>query len=266
MVKMRTFETEQLATVYVAAIIEGLISAVEHPVLGLATGSTPVQLYRQLVAFHHQGLQFSHVTTVNLDEYVGLSADHPQSYRRFMHDHFFGHIDISPNQTFVPNGQASDLAAECARYDKILEVHPIDLQILGIGHNGHIGFNEPDQALQTKTHVVRLAEDTIVANTRFFARPEDVPTEAITMGIQSILQAKSIILMAFGRDKAAAVRQALSGEVSTSMPASFLQMHPQVTFVLDAEAAVEVNQRVNDLNPIYGTANPFWAPLSRSSE
>ena len=266
MVKIRTFETEQLATVYVAAIIEGLVTTAEHPVLGLATGSTPVQLYRQLVAFHHQGLHFSHVTTVNLDEYVGLPGDHPQSYRRFMQDHFFGHIDISPDQTFVPNGQASDLSAECARYDKILQAHPIDLQILGIGHNGHIGFNEPDQALQTKTHVVRLAEDTIVANTRFFSRPEDVPTEAITMGIQSILQAKSIILMAFGRDKSAAVRRALSGEVSTSVPASFLQMHPQVTFVLDAEAAVEMNLDAHAPNPIHGTSESFRSPLIKSLE
>lgn len=254
MVKIRTFETAQLATVYVAAIIEALITVHEHPVLGLATGSTPVQLYRQLVEFHRQGLHFSHVTTVNLDEYVGLPTDHPQSYRRFMYDHLFSHIDISPEQTFVPNGQAVDLAAECARYDKILEAHPIDLQILGIGHNGHIGFNEPDQALQTKTHVVRLAEDTIIANTRFFSRLEDVPTQAITMGIQSILQAKSIILMAFGSDKAAAVRRALSGEVSTSVPASFLQMHPQVTFVLDAEAAVEMKLLGRD--PIYSALEP----------
>lgn len=235
-VKVRRFKTQELATVYVAAMIESLVSRSSNPVLGLATGATPVNLYARLVEFHRQGLSFAHVTTINLDEYVGLSVEHPQSYRRFMQDHLFRHIDVDPFNVFVPNGMAMDLASECERYDVVLDEHPIDLQILGIGRNGHIGFNEPDISLKTRTHVIELTEDTIRANGRFFSNESAVPTRAITMGIQSILQAKEIILMAFGRDKAKAVQRALSGEVSTEVPASFLQMHPNVTFILDDDA------------------------------
>ncbi len=235
--KVRRFSTAALATVYVAAQVESLITREAEPVLGLATGSTPINLYRQLVEFHRQGLSFSHVTTINLDEYVGLQADHPQSYRRFMDHNLFSQVDIPPSNTFLPNGMAPNLDRECGRYDAILDAHPIDLQILGIGRNGHIGFNEPDISLKTQTHVIDLTEDTIRANARFFSTEAEVPTRAITMGIQSILQAKAIFLMAFGRDKAWAVQRALSGEVSTEVPASFLQMHPNVTFVLDQEAA-----------------------------
>lgn len=235
--KIRRFSSERLATVYVAALVEELLAREPHPVLGLATGSTPVNLYRQLVEFYRQGLSFAHATTINLDEYVGLSADHPQSYRRFMQDYLFDHINIPREQTHVPNGMVRDLEAECVRYNAILEAHPIDLQILGIGRNGHIGFNEPDLSLKTQTHVIDLTDDTIRANARFFDDASRVPTRAITMGIQSILQAKAIVLMAFGRDKAGAVQRALSGEVSTEVPASFLQMHANVTFVLDDEAA-----------------------------
>ncbi|MCY0880210.1 MAG: glucosamine-6-phosphate deaminase, partial [Firmicutes bacterium] len=220
-----------------------LITREPHPVLGLATGATPVLLYRQLVAFHRQGLSFAHVTTINLDEYVGLPPDHPQSYRRFMEEHLFRHVDIPPTQTHVPNGMAADLAAECARYDALLAAHPIDLQILGIGHNGHIGFNEPEGALKTRTHVVTLTAETLRANARYFPDPGAMPRQAITMGLESILQAKAIILMAFGADKAQIVQAALSGEVSTAVPASFLQMHPNVTFVLD-EAAASALDRV----------------------
>jgi len=182
------------------------------------------------------------VTTINLDEYVGLSHDHVQSYYRFMFDHLFSHIDIPLSNTYVPNGMALSLEGECERYDAILDAHPIDLQILGIGRNGHIGFNEPDISLKTRTHVIDLTEDTIHANARFFDNPDEVPIRAITMGIQSILQAKAIVLMAFGHDKAVAVKRALSGNVSTEVPASFLQMHPNVTFVLDQEAAAELDR------------------------
>ncbi len=238
--KIYRFDTEHLATVYVAAIIESLMATKANPVLGLATGATTVNLYRQLVEFHQQGLSFSHVTTVNLDEYVGLPAGHPQSYHQFMHCHLFEHLDIPADQTFLLNGVTTDVAAECERYDRIISSYPIDLQILGIGRNGHIGFNEPDISLKTLTHVITLSPDTIAANARFFSEPKAVPTQAITMGIQSILQAKVIILMAFGRNKAHSVKRALSGEVSTRVPASFLQMHPNVTFVLDKEAAIEL--------------------------
>jgi glucosamine-6-phosphate deaminase len=234
---IRKFASEELATVYVAARVESLITSKPHPVLGLATGSTPVPLYRQLADFHRQGLSFASVHTINLDEYVGLAPDHPQSYRQFMQTHLFDAIDILPSRTFIPNGQATDLEAECQRYDAVIAAHPIDLQILGIGRNGHIGFNEPDVSMKLSTHVIALSPDTIAANARFFKEPDAVPKRAITMGIQSILRAQSIILMAFGQDKAEAVRKSLSGEVSPSVPASFLQMHPQVTFVLDEAAA-----------------------------
>ncbi|MCY0899396.1 MAG: glucosamine-6-phosphate deaminase [Firmicutes bacterium] len=235
--KIRVFATAELATVYVAALVESLITREPHPVLGLATGATPILLYRQLVAFHRQGLSLAHVTTINLDEYVGLAPDHPQSYRAFMEAHLFRHVDIPAAQTHVPNGLAPDLAAECARYDALLAAHPIDLQILGIGPNGHIGFNEPEGALKTRTHVVTLTAETLAANARFFPDPAVMPRQAITMGLESILQARAIILMAFGAEKARIVKAALSGEVSTAVPASFLQMHSDVTFVLDEAAA-----------------------------
>lgn len=235
--RIRRFAKQDLATVYVAALVEHLLRTKPRPVLGLATGSTPVKLYRQLVDFHQQGLTFRHVTTINLDEYVGLPANHPQSYARFMQEHLLSLVDIEPGHAHIPDGTSPDLERECARYDAVLEENPIDLQILGIGRNGHIGFNEPDEALQARTHVIDLSQDTIRANARFFSEADAVPTRAITMGIQSILQSREIVLMAFGRDKAEAVRQALLGQVSPVVPASFLQMHANVTFVLDREAA-----------------------------
>ncbi len=237
MIKVRVFATELLAAVYVAAKTEGLIMAREGPVLGLATGATPVNLYRQLVNLHRQGLSFARTTTVNLDEYVGLSTDHVQSYHRFMREHLFDHIDIPPEQTFIPDGMADDLASECSRYDDIITTHPVDLQILGIGRNGHIGFNEPDTSMKALTHVQTLTPETVATNARFFANAAQMPQHAITMGLQSILRAKAIILMAFGEDKAWSVQRAMSGEISPSLPASFLQMHADVTFVLDIAAA-----------------------------
>jgi glucosamine-6-phosphate deaminase len=235
--KVRQFSSEDSAAVYVATMVESLMTRETRPVLGLATGATPVNLYQRLVDFHRQGLSFAHVTTINLDEYVGLPPEHPQSYHRFMREHLFNLIDIPLSQTYLPDGMALDMESECQRYDKILEGHPIDLQILGIGRNGHIGFNEPNISLTTRTHLVDLTVDTLQANARFFQNGAEVPTRAITMGIQSILQAKAIILMAFGWDKAEAVRRALSGQVSTEVPASLLQMHPNVTFVLDNDSA-----------------------------
>lgn len=235
--KVRTFSTKELASVYVAAIVENLIQTHPSPVIGLATGSSPVDLYRHLAHFCHQGLSFAQVTTVNLDEYVGVPAHHPQSYHRFMDDHLFRFIDVPPDQIFIPDGTASDLQAACEQFDEILERHPIDLQILGLGHNGHIGFNEPGLALATGTHVTALSPETIAANARFFASPAEVPTHAITMGVQSILRAKKIILLAFGEDKAEAVQRSISGQISTDVPASILQVHPDVTFVLDKLAA-----------------------------
>jgi glucosamine-6-phosphate deaminase len=255
--KVRRFATQELATVYVAAMVESLVAREPHPVLGLATGATPIRLYDRLVEFHQQGLSFTHVTTINLDEYVGLPATHPQSYHRFMREHLFDRIDIPLAQTYVPDGMAINIEDECERYDAVLDAYPIDLQILGIGRNGHIGFNEPGISLKTRTHVIDLTEDTIKANARFFADADQVPTRAITMGIQSILQAKAIILVAFGRDKAGAVRRALSGEVSTEVPASFLQMHANATFVLDEEAAEQLQNEPLTQGPEWSRVHPW---------
>ena len=234
---IRVFETKYIASVYAAAIVETVIRSSDCPVLGLATGSTPIPLYQELIKFYEQGLSLAHVTTVNLDEYVGLPPDHSQSYSFFMKEQLFRHIDIPTEQTFLPRGDASDLDQECKRYDRILRANPIALQVLGIGANGHIGFNEPDSMLKTGTHVVELAPETIAANSRFFADKKGVPTRAITMGVQSILDAKQVVLLAFGHEKARAVLSAVKGDVTTSIPASILHLHHNVTFVLDREAA-----------------------------
>ena len=235
--RVRRFRDIHDAALYAAARIEAVVLGKAHPVLGLATGETPILLYQALVAFYRQGLSFRQVTTVNLDEYVGLSSDHRQSYHRFMAEHFWSQIDIPAEQTHIPQGLAPDLDQECRRYDQVLADHPIDLQVLGIGRNGHIGFNEPDDVLNATTHVVTLTPDTLAANARFFDTAGNVPTHAITMGMESILQAREIVLMAFGWDKAEAVQRALGDTISPQVPASFLQRHPNVTFVLDHDAA-----------------------------
>lgn len=234
---IRVFDNARTAAAYAAAIVECVVRREGSPVLGLATGSTPIPLYEELVRFHRRGLSFQHVTTINLDEYVGLPEKHPQSYHMFMKEHFFQHVDIPSNQTFIPNGNALDLLAECKRYDAIIQENPIDLQILGIGVNGHIGFNEPDTVFKANTHVVKLAAETMLANSRFFSSKEHMPTEAITMGLQPILMAKQILLLAFGEEKAQAVMNALKGDVRTNLPASILQVHPNMTFILDEDAA-----------------------------
>lgn len=201
-------------------------------VLGLATGSTPETLYQEMTT---SDLDFSGMTSVNLDEYVGLSGDDVQSYRYFMNDQLFNKKPFK--ETFVPNGKAEDLAAECKRYDGVIAEHPIDLQVLGIGRNAHIGFNEPGTAFDVTTHVVELTESTIEANKRNFERVEDVPTHALSMGIGSIMQSKSILLMAFGADKADAIKDMINGSVTTDVPASVLQNHADVTVIIDEDAA-----------------------------
>ncbi len=201
-------------------------------VLGLATGSSPVGMYRRLAEQYRQGqLDFSAVTSVNLDEYCGLSPEDPQSYRYFMEENLFRHINIRRENTFVPDGLNPDHAAVCAAYDaRIAALGGIDLQVLGIGNNGHIGFNEPDDHFTVGTHVVALKESTIRANARFFEDIAQVPTHAVTMGMGAILQAKRILLLA-GAEKAAIVRQAMEGPVTPQVPASLLQLHPNVTIV-----------------------------------
>ncbi len=205
--------------------------------LGLATGSTPVTLYQEMVT---SALDFSHLTSINLDEYVGLSGENPQSYRYFMNEHLFNKKPFK--ETFVPNGQAKDLDEECARYNDIIAQHPIDLQVLGIGRNGHIGFNEPGTSFDVQTHVVALTDSTIEANKRYFDSIEEVPTHALSMGIASILKSKQIILMAFGKEKAAAVAKMIEGPVTEQLPASVLQTHPNVIVIVDEQAASELTK------------------------
>lgn len=201
-------------------------------VLGLATGSSPVGMYRRLAEQYRQGLlDFSAVTSVNLDEYCGLSPEDPQSYRYFMEENLFRHINIRRENTFVPDGLNPDRETVCAAYDaRIAALGGVDLQVLGIGNNGHIGFNEPDDHFTVGTHVVALKESTIQANARFFEDISQVPTHAVTMGMGAILQAKRILLLA-GAEKAAIVRQAMEGPVTPHVPASLLQLHPDVTIV-----------------------------------
>ncbi|MDT2809821.1 glucosamine-6-phosphate deaminase [Enterococcus asini] len=203
--------------------------------LGLATGSTPIPLYREMTG---SDLDFSNMTSINLDEYVGLGVEDEQSYRHFMNDNLF---DQKPfKETFVPNGKAENLEAECQRYDAIIDAHPVDIQILGIGRNGHIGFNEPGADLNGTTAVVNLTESTIEANKRFFDKVEDVPTKAISMGIASIMKGKQIILMAFGEDKAEAIYGMVKGPVTNHVPASALQKHDDVIVIVDDAAAAKL--------------------------
>ena len=201
-------------------------------VLGLATGSTAETLYKEMTT---SDLDFSDMTSVNLDEYVGLDGSDDQSYRYFMNDHLFNKKPFK--ETFVPNGKAEDLEAECKRYDEVIAEHPLDLQVLGIGRNGHIGFNEPGTPFDVTTHVVELTESTIEANKRYFDKVEDVPTHALSMGIGSIMQSKKILLMAFGTDKADAIKGMIDGEVTVDLPASVLQNHADVTVIIDEDAA-----------------------------
>lgn len=201
-------------------------------VLGLATGSTPVGMYKNLY-----NADFSRVVTVNLDEYVGLDAMHDQSYRYFMNENLFKHTNINLNSTNVPDGMAQDAEAECARYDKLIEsLGGIDMQLLGLGQNGHIGFNEPDDVFLPNTHVVELTESTINANARFFESRDDVPRRAITMGVGAIMRAKCVLMVASGENKAQAVKSAFSGPVTPRVPASILQLHPNVILVGDKAA------------------------------
>ena len=207
-------------------------------VLGLATGSTPVGAYQQLAKWQQQGdVTFKDVRTVNLDEYRGLSGTHDQSYRYFMNTNLFDHIDIDKANTYVPNGMAEDVDAECAAYDeRIQEFGGIDLQLLGIGHDGHIGFNEPADHFSCGTNCVELTDMTIDANARFFANRDDVPRQALTMGMQAIMQAKAVLMVVSGADKAEIIRKSFCGPITPEVPASILQLHPNVTLVGDEAA------------------------------
>ena len=207
-------------------------------VLGLATGSTPIGAYKNLVEKYEQGdLDFSQVTTVNLDEYKGLPRENDQSYYYFMHDNLFDHVNVKPENTHLPDGTKEDANEECARYEELIRsLGGQDLQLLGLGHNGHIGFNEPDTVFEKTTHCVDLQESTIEANKRFFASADDVPKQAYTMGIGTIMQAKKILVVVSGEDKADTVAKAFFGPVTPEVPASILQFHKDVILVADEAA------------------------------
>ena len=232
-VKTKTYEE---MSAIAAGIIGGQVLLKPNCVLGLATGSSPIGAYKDLVKSYEDGiLDFSEVRTVNLDEYCGLDGTNPNSYRYFMNDHLFDHVNIDKANTHVPNGHADDLEEEAVRYESFIQsLGGIDLQLLGIGHNGHIGFNETTDNFPATVHTVQLTESTINANSRLFERREDVPTQAITMGIGTIMKAKKILLIA-GPDKAEIVEKACFGKVTPEVPASVLQLHPDVTVILSAE-------------------------------
>ena len=229
---------EELSKV-AASEFSKVIKEKPNAILGLATGGSPIGMYKELIKmYENKELDFSKITTVNLDEYIGLNPEHSQSYRYFMNDNLFNHINIDVANTFVPNGLAKDLEVECKEYDKrIIELGGIDIQLLGVGNNGHIAFNEPDEQLSAGTHVISLTENTIEANARFFDNINDVPRKAITMGVGGIMKAKKIILIASGASKAEAIKGLFSGKITTENPASMLQMHRDVTVIVDKEAA-----------------------------
>ena len=227
-----------------ANIISAQIIMKPNCVLGLATGSSPVGTYRQLIEWYEKGdLDFSQVTSINLDEYKGLSPENDQSYRYFMNTNLFDHVNIDKTRTFVPNGLEPDSQKACNDYNQIIqEKGPIDLQLLGLGHNGHIGFNEPGEAFEKETHCVDLTESTIEANKRFFESEDDVPKQAYTMGIKNIMQAKKILVVVSGADKADILKEVLYGPITPEVPASILQLHNDVTIVADEAALSKIDK------------------------
>ena len=225
-----------------ANIISAQIIMKPDCVLGLATGSSPIGTYKQLIEWYNKGdLDFAKVTTINLDEYKGLDPDNDQSYRYFMNTNLFDHVNIDKARTFVPDGLEPDPQKACAAYNEIIRSHGgIDLQLLGLGRNGHIGFNEPGAAFEKETHCVDLTESTIEANKRFFASEDDVPKQAYTMGVGTILRAKAILLVVSGKDKAAALNAVVNGPITPQVPGSVLRLHPNVIIVADEDALSEM--------------------------
>ena len=222
-----------------ALLVASQVRLKENSVLGLATGSTPLGMYDELIDMYKRNeIDFSKVKTFNLDEYCNLPAENPQSYHYYMNDNFFDYVNIPEENINLLDGMTDDVKRECIEYDmKIKRAGGIDLQVLGIGPNGHIGFNEPGEKLNVKTHQVDLAPETIEANSRFFDSKEDVPKKAITVGIATILKSNRILLLASGKNKAKAIKETVSGNVTTKVPSSLLQTHPEVTIIVDEEAA-----------------------------
>ncbi|HNX62246.1 MAG TPA: glucosamine-6-phosphate deaminase [Candidatus Limiplasma sp.] len=237
--QIHTYDTAAQVGQAAAILIGAQLLQKPDSVLGLATGSSPIPTYRELIRLYQAGvLDFSHATTFNLDEYCQLPAEHPCSYRYFMRQELFDHVNLPAERTHIPDGNAPDLEGECARYDrKIAEAGGIDLQLLGIGRNGHIGFNEPSDQFVYGCHVVALTKSTIEANRRFFDREEDVPRRAVSLGVGSIMNAKSVLLIATGTDKATAVRKSILEDIDPGTQASILRTHPNVIFLLDRAAA-----------------------------
>ena len=239
------FKTAHQVGQAAATLIAAQVLRKPDSILGLATGSTPIPTYQALIAMHQAGvLDFSQVTSFNLDEYVGISPDHVCSYHRFMQDNLFSQININPARVHIPDGNAEDINTAAKAYDAaILAAGGIDLQLLGIGRNGHIGFNEPGEHFVYGCHEVRLSESTILANQRFFDSIEDVPRSAVSLGIGSIMQARQVLLIATGEDKAEAVRMALEEDVSPQWQASILRTHPEAIFLLDEGAASKLKRK-----------------------
>lgn len=231
-------ETVEEAARLAADRFQELLCTKPACVLGLATGSTPIPLYRELIAREQAGrIDFSRVRSVNLDEYKGLAPDHPQSYRRFMQENLFDHISIRPENTYVPDGLATDVDTMCSAYERTIEdLGGVDLQLLGLGHDGHIGFNEPGDHFPVRTHETALAEITRQANARFFASEAEVPTAAYTMGVGTVMAARRILMIVTGADKSDILHKAFFGPVTPWIPASILQFHPDVTLICDRAA------------------------------
>lgn len=241
-----------------AKIMARIIRRTYAPVLGLATGSTPLPLYRELVRMHkEEGLSFKRVTTFNLDEYVGIAPSHPGSFRSCMEDHLFKHVDLDPAATHLPDGAAADLPSACLSYERMIrDSGGIDIQLLGLGGDGHLAFNEPTSSLRSRTRLKTLTDGTRRANAEPFGSPEKVPHHVITMGLGTIMDAKSCLLLAFGRGKAAAVREMIEGPVSASCPGSILQMHEHAIVILDEEAAANLS-RAAYFKEVYA-GKPDW--------
>jgi len=236
--------TAEAACITAARIIADQVIRKPNCVLGLATGGTPVVCYRELIRLHREAkLDFSRVTSFNLDEYVGLPADHPQSYHTFMYENLFNHINLQKSHFHIPDGMASDIAQSCLAYEEsIRAAGGIDLQLLGIGTDGHIGFNEPGSSLASRTRLKTLCEQTLRDNARFFGSVDDVPQLSITMGVGTILDSRRCILLATGEKKAAAIRGAIEGPLTSQNTASALQLHPEAIAILDAAAASWLNR------------------------
>jgi glucosamine-6-phosphate deaminase len=235
--KIIEVENYQKLSQFAANLIIEKVTENPTAVLGLATGSTPIGTYKEMINDHKKnGTSYDKIKTINLDEYVGLPYNNKNSYHYFMKEHVFNYLNFKEENNFIPNGLSGNLDEACRDYNQLIKEFPIDLQVLGIGENGHIGFNEPGTSFNTETHIVELSHSTRKANARFFNHIKEVPTQAITMGISSILQSKEILLLASGYKKAEAVRRLLNGSVSETFPASILNPHDHVTFIADKEA------------------------------